>query len=59
MKLNDHADPVSTMWQSDLLPFVAVQAAIGGLFLGSYMVLGFEPTVVIILSVLLVQVAQP
>jgi len=46
-------------WQSDLLVFMTVQAAIAGLFLGSYVLLGFEPTVIIILSVLLVQIAQP
>jgi len=59
MRLKDYNNPAAAMRQLDLLAFVTVQAAVGGLFLGSYALLGFEPTVVIVLSVMLVQLAQP
>ena len=58
MRLKDTGNPAAVMRSLDLLAFAAVQAAVGGLFLLSLYTLGFEPTVVIILSVMLVQLAQ-
>lgn len=47
------------MQAADALAFLTVQVAVAALFIGCYAVLGFELTVVIILSVIAVQVAQP
>ncbi len=57
--IKDYENETKVRNRTDLLAFLTVQVALIGLFLGLYFVAGFEITVISMLAVIMVQVAQP